>query len=139
MLANWGRWFFPRTPIETGPDGFEGTRYPQKWIEGYEKSGLGHAKITPLLFASAREMRVVVHEIERWPARLPMLFMQGGNDGSVSVERNMKWIDAVRERNPERIEVVWHQEAEHAMLRTDKPTVLLNKVISFVQRCIGMR
>jgi fermentation-respiration switch protein FrsA (DUF1100 family) len=67
-----------------------------------------------------------------------MLFMQGGNDGSVSVERNMKWIDAVRERNPERIEVVLHQEAEHAMLRTDKPTVLLNKVISFVQRCIWM-
>jgi fermentation-respiration switch protein FrsA (DUF1100 family) len=138
ILGKFGRFLFPTTPIQAGPEGFEGTRYPQEWISGYFKAELGHAYITPRLFASSYEMRKVVHEVNRWPNELPMLFMQGGNDGSLSVEKNMKWIDEIRERNPETVEIVWHRTAEHAMLRNECSATVLNEVIDFVRRVIGM-
>jgi alpha-beta hydrolase superfamily lysophospholipase len=137
ILGKFGRFLFPTTPIQAGPEGFEGTQYPQEWINGYVKCDLGHAYITPRLFASSFEMRKVVWDFKRWPAELPMLFMQGGKDGSVGVPKNMEWVDTLREKHPNTIEVVWHRNAEHAMLRNECSGTVLNEVIDFIQRRIG--
>ena len=127
-----GKYLFRTFPINTG-EGFQGTSYPEKFIEKFMKSNLSHDYITPMLYASAVTMRKVVHRrYDRWPQRLPLLFMQGAMDGSVGVEENLKWAETLRDMLPNKVKLVYHKEAEHAMLRGENGDLILHEIIDFI-------
>jgi alpha-beta hydrolase superfamily lysophospholipase len=140
LLGKVGRFILPTTPISTG-SGFEGTQYPQGFIDEFLKSNLGHDYITPRLYASVVEMRPSIREnpLERWPSRLPLLFMQGGKDGSVGVDRNMKWAERLREGFPGKVRILFSDESEHAMLRGTEGNLVLHGIINFIEACLEPR
>ncbi|OHT09499.1 Clan SC, family S33, methylesterase-like serine peptidase [Tritrichomonas foetus] len=127
-----GKYVLQSLPISTG-EGFQGTSYPEKFIEKFMKSNLSHDYITPMLYASAVTMRKVVHnQYHRWPKRLPLLFMQGAMDGSVGVENNLEWAEKLRDLFPEKVKLAYHKDAEHAMLRGEDGELILKEVIDFI-------
>jgi alpha-beta hydrolase superfamily lysophospholipase len=133
ILGKIGRFILPSTPISTG-SGFEGTNYPQGFIDKFLQSNLGHEYITPRLYASVVEMRPIVREnpAERWPNRLPLLFMQGGSDTSVGVRQNIKWAERLRDSFPASIRLVYSKDAEHGILRAHNGILFLHEIIDFV-------
>lgn len=127
-----GRYIFKHLPISTG-EGFDETNYPKRFIEKFMNSNLSHDIVTPVLYGSAVLMRSAVYNYyENWPKRLPLLFMQGLKDGSVGVEKNLKWVEKLRDLLPNRIRLLLHPTAEHAMLRCEDGEQILNEVIDFI-------
>jgi len=136
ILGKCGRFLFPSLSIDTG-DGISKTSYPQSFIEKYVKSKLPHDYITPKLYASAIEMRKITWEkMTQWPKRLPLLFMQGAQDMSLSVQRNLIWCDKMRDILGDKMRVAYHKDAEHAMLRKESGIIVLSEVVDFINFCL---
>ncbi|EAX95308.1 Clan SC, family S33, methylesterase-like serine peptidase [Trichomonas vaginalis G3] len=132
ILARFGRYIFPTLAISTGsdPDSYP---YPKKFVEKFLASNLPHDYITPQLFASAYEMQTICKtEYKKWPIGLPLMFMQGGRDSSVGTQTNYEWIDHIRDQVGANVHVVYHEKAEHCMLRNIEGSVVLDQVIAFV-------
>ena len=136
IIGKLGKFILPSLVIDTG-DGISRTSYPKEFIENYLKSKLPHDFITPRLYSSALEMRQISWDkMNNWPKRLPLLFMQGAKDVSLSVERNLIWCEKMRNILNDKIKVVFHKDAEHAMLRKASGKIVINEVIDFVNLCL---
>jgi alpha-beta hydrolase superfamily lysophospholipase len=136
ILGRFGRWILPNTPVDTG-GGWGDTHYHKEFKDHYEKSVLPHDYITPKLYASVFELRRIIYQAERWPAHLPLLFMQGAKDKSVGVDRNMEWAEELRNRFPDKVKLVLHKDGEHAMLRNDCGTCVVREILDFVKFCLA--
>ena len=138
FIGKCGRFFFPHLAIDTG-DGFDNTSYPREFIDKYIKSRLPHDFITPRLYASTAESRKKSHEtIDNWPSGLRILFLQGAKDQSVGVTKNLNWIESLREKRPNLVQIVYHKDAEHAMLRNECGPIVINEILDFISTCITL-
>ena len=136
IVGKFGRFLLPSLIVNTG-NGFGETQYPKQFIDTYQKSNLPHDFITPRLYASAYEMQEICNKyLNKWPQRLPLLFMQGGKDISVGVEANLQWVDRMRDHLGGRLRVAYHKDAEHAMLRTKEGPIVIDECIDFINHCL---
>ncbi|EAX92761.1 Clan SC, family S33, methylesterase-like serine peptidase [Trichomonas vaginalis G3] len=136
ILSKLGRYIFPSLVIDTGND-FDTSTYPKQFIQKFLDSNLPHDYITPRLFASASEMQEICRQqYKKWPLRLPLLFMQGGLDNSVGKSVNYEWIDEIRDYMGGRVKIVFHENAEHAMLRKDEGPIIIDEVIDYINNII---
>lgn len=132
ILARWGRYIFPELAINTGGDP-ESYPYPKLFLKKFFESNLPHDYITPKLFASAYEMQMIcINEYKKWPQSLPLMFMQGAKDSSVGTQTNYQWIDNLRDHLGSKLRVVFHENAEHCMLRNEEGPIVLDQVIQFL-------
>lgn len=135
LIGKFGRILFPSLLINTG-EGWGDVKYSKTFIELFERSKLSHPFITPKLYASAYTMQNICwNDIDKWPTDLPLLFMQGGADASVGVERNMQWVDKMRDALKDNLFVCYHREAEHAMLRGECLDNIFIEMMNFFQYC----
>lgn len=126
-----GRYIFSSFTINLGT-GFDDV-YPKRFIENIMNTNLPHDYITPMLYASAVKMRTnVITQYKNWPAHLPLLFLQGAMDGSVGVEKNLKWAENLRDIFPNLVHLAYHKDAPHAMLRGEKGDIILHEIIDFI-------
>jgi alpha-beta hydrolase superfamily lysophospholipase len=132
FIGRCGRFILPTLAVYLGGDFDANTKYPAAWIDGYRKCKLAHDWITPRLYASSFEMRDVVRKPDRWPPGMPLLFMQGGRDASVGIEKNLLWAETVRDRNPGMVRIVYQRDGEHAMLRNECGPVVLREMADFI-------
>ena len=135
IIGRFGRFLFPTAVIDTG-SGIDKTHYPKEFIDSYTKCKLPHDYITPRLYASSFEMRKVVQQLENWPPHLRLLFMQGALDASVGIDKNLKWAEALRDLHPQLVRLVYHNAAEHAMLRNECGPTVLREVVDFITWCL---
>ncbi|OHT09623.1 Clan SC, family S33, methylesterase-like serine peptidase [Tritrichomonas foetus] len=132
IIGKFGRFLFPTLVIDTG-DGIEKTQYPKEFISSYIDSKLPHDFITPRLYASSFDMRKIIKEkYKEWPKHLALLFMQGGLDASVGIDKNLKWAETMRDLFPDKVRLSFHPDAEHAMLRNACGTTVLREVVDFI-------
>ncbi|KAK8894645.1 hypothetical protein M9Y10_023082 [Tritrichomonas musculus] len=132
LVGKIGKYIFKTFPIDAS-GGWDITIYPQKFIDNMNKSNLGHDYVTPLLYASAVCMRkAVLYNYTNWPRRLPLLFMQGGKDSSVGVNSNLKWAEKMRDLYPDKVKLVYHKNAQHAMLRGVESDIIFREIIDFI-------
>ena len=138
IVGRFGRFLFPSLVIDTG-DGIEKTSYPKQFVSGYIQSKLPHDFITPRLYASSFDMRKIIkeHSKDRWPEHLALLFMQGGLDVSVGIDKNLEWAEMMRDLHPDKVRLSFHQDAEHAMLRNACGTTVLKEVVDFINWCMS--
>lgn len=137
IIGKFGRYLFPSLIIDTG-DGIGKTSYPQQFIDSYSKSNLPHDFITPKLYASTYELREIIQDnFKNWPFDLPLLFMQGALDQSVGVERNLKFAETLRDMRPKMVKLVYHIDAEHAMLRNACGNIILKEVVDFIEESLS--
>lgn len=127
-----GKYLFRDVQILTC-DGYDYNQYPHKFIDNIVKSNLSHDYVTPLLYASAVQMRkAVLKKYTDWPKNLPLLFMQGGQDSSVGIDNNLKWAEMMREMRPNYVQIAYHPKAQHAMLRNVEGNLILYEMIDFI-------
>lgn len=137
ILGKCGRFLFPSLVIDTG-DGMMSTGYSMSFKKKILSTFLSHDFITPKLYASAVEMQEICWKnMDKWPERLPLLFMQGGKDASVGVAANLRWAEKMRDIIGGRLRLVYHEDAEHAMLRKESGPIIIDEVIDFIHGTIN--
>ena len=125
--------------IGTGDD-FTNTNYPAKFIDRFMRSNLSHDYISPKLYSSVVDMRhFVLQKQNQWPPGLHLFFMQGGKDGSVGVEKNLAWAEGLSDLFPGLVQIGYHPELEHAMLRGTRGCVVVQEIIDFMESILSQR
>ena len=91
----------PRFQIPTGLK-IENSCYPEAYKRMAISSGFAKMSMTPFLFNSVlSSMKFVKENRHLFPTGLPLLFIQGTDDGCVNVENNIEWAEEVIEKQGE--------------------------------------
>ena len=129
--------FLPRFQIPTGLK-IENSCYP----DGYKKmaldSGYAIMTMTPYLFDSVlRNMKFVKENYHLFPKKLPLLVLQGTNDGCVNIENNIEWCNKVmKECGKEYIELKIIQDGPHDTTKWNTRKEALTSLFDFIERHI---
>lgn len=103
------------------------------WVELCDKSPLYSHTLTPRLYLSVEEAHAFVREnIDRWPAELPLLFIQGANDALVDPQGNDEWIKALQAREGLDITYKLYDDVPHVPLKCPKRKEIIEDILKFL-------
>ena len=130
-------YILPKIQIPTGLK-IENSNYPDEYKKMALGTGFAIMTMTPYLLNSVLDaMDFVNNNPKEFPSGLPMLFIQGTDDGCVKVDKNLKWAEEVAKLcGKDFIETKVIQNGPHDTTKYKTRKEALTSLFDFIERTI---
>jgi alpha-beta hydrolase superfamily lysophospholipase len=130
-------WLLPSVSVPAGVPLFSDDLVPE-WVKMCKESPLYSFSVSPKLYLDAEVAQGFIRENpQAWPAELPLLFLQGGNDALVDAGMSCRWAQAVADRDDTKVTQGVYPTAPHVLLKCPLRAEVARLILAWIEERIA--